>query len=165
MAGFVSSPLSASAPDVTIAHDGFYPGVKLAAVRAGQRIPTQVTDERLTDAILSAMLTVSAELEAWSAAQVAAGKATLAAVDPRKLNNEPLLVRLYQRAIGSYVSAELAETYGDVTSTVEGKARLEERALSADEHRRNGTHAIRDILNATRAAGEPRTTRTTVELI
>jgi hypothetical protein len=156
MAGVVSSPglTPPSSPETPIAHDGFFPGVTLSAVRDGQRIPSQVTDKRLADAIVSAMLTVSAELETWSAAQIAAGKAKLEDVSARQLAGEALLVRLYQRAIGSFTAAELAETHGDISATNDGKLREEDRALSADEHRRNGTHAIRDMIGATRTAVE-----------
>jgi hypothetical protein len=71
-----------------------------------------------------------------------------------KLAGEPRLVRLYQRAIASFAAAELVDTHHDISATADGKARAEERALTADEHRRNGTHAVRDILGTTRTAVE-----------
>lgn len=155
MSGFVSSPpAAAAAPEAVIEHDGFFPGVKLSSVRAAQRIPSQVTDVRLRDAILAAMLTVDAELSSWRQAQISAGNLTLAAVSDRQLAGEPRLVRLYHRAVGSFVAAELADTHHDIGATGDGQKRIQEIALSSDEHRRNGTHAVRDILGATRAAVE-----------
>lgn len=156
MAGFVSSPPQANAaPEVAIAHDGFFPGVKLSAVRDLQRLPTQITDPRLTAAIVAAYLTASAELGAWKAAQVAAGFATLAAVLPDdQVAGKPRLVALYERAIGAFVSAELADSHHDISATNDGKARAEDRVLAADEHHRNGIHAVRDMIGATRTAIE-----------
>jgi hypothetical protein len=156
MAGFVSSPPAAAATpeEQPIAHDGFFPGVKLSAVRDGLRIPTQVTDGRLRDAIVTAMLTVSGELRDYKALQLAAGKATLDVVSDEEIAGEPALVMLYRRAIGSFVMAELADTQSDISATNDAKSRLEERALTADEHRRNGIHAIRDILGESRTAVE-----------
>ena len=157
MTGFVSSPAAAAAgPDEPVLeHDGaFFPGIKASAVRELVRVPTQVTEPRLIDAIFSAMLTIGAELEAFAAEQIALGKATLADVSAVQLGGEPRLVRLYHRALASFAAAELVDTHHEISATADGRGRAEERALTADEHRRNGTHAIRDILGATRTAVE-----------
>lgn len=158
MSSFVSSPAAAAAPadEQVLEHDGaFFPGIKASAVKAIVRVPSQVTDARLIDATLVAMATVGAELEAFKLEQIALGLATLAAVRPTdKLGGQPRLVRLYERAIASFAAAELVETHNDISASADGQKRLEERALTADEHRRNGTHAVRDILGATRTAVE-----------
>jgi hypothetical protein len=168
MSGFVSNPSApvVEQPETALAHDGFFPGVKLSDLRDAERLPQQVTDKRLTDAAVAAMLTVSVELAAWKAAQLALGFETLATVAPvgadgtvgevEQIAGSPRLVRLYERAIGSLVAAELADTHHDISASADGKTQAEDRALASDEHRRNATHAIRDIV------GE---TRTTVELI
>lgn len=61
---------------------------------------------------------------------------------------------LYERAVFAFAAADLAETHHDISATNDGKERVESRTLAADEHRRNGTHAIRDILGVTRTAVE-----------
>jgi hypothetical protein len=156
MSGFVSSPAAAAAPEpeAPLEHDAFFPGIKLSTVRDVARVPSQVTEPRLVEAVISAMLTVGTELEAWAAEQIAAGKATHADVSELEVGGQPRLVRLYERALASFTAAELADTHHDISATADGKARAEERALASDEHRRNGTHAIRDIRGTTRTAVE-----------
>ena len=139
-----------------IEHDGWFPGVTLEEVRDVMRLGTTITDARLAAAIRAAMMTVTVELRDWKARQVAAGYVVLEAVPGDTIDWEPANFHLYKRAIGSFAAADLAETHNDITATGEGKDRIEERVLSADDHRRNGTHAIRDILGVG---------RTTVELI
>jgi hypothetical protein len=152
MSGFVSSPAAAAAVPATIEHDGWYPATDPAQLRASARIGEVVTPQRLQEAVLGAMVSVEAELAAWRALQTAA---SLAAVAPgRTLGGEPRLVVLYRRAIAGFVAADLAETHRDITATAEGSDRGEAKALSADEHRRNATHAIRDMLGQTRTAVE-----------
>lgn len=56
----------------------------------------------------------------------------------------------------AFAAADLLETHGDVTATKDGLATSEIRCETAADHRRNGIHALRDII------GKP---RTTVELI
>ncbi|HEX8402220.1 MAG TPA: head completion/stabilization protein [Allosphingosinicella sp.] len=158
MAGFVSSPPApASPPGSFVDHDGWYPGADVNGLRECVRLGSTVTHPRLVEAILGAMITVGRDLRRWKAARVAAGAATLAAVeDQDEINFEPELVHLYRRAVYAFAAADLVETHHDITATPDGRDRNETRALSADDHRRNGLHAIRDIL---------RVGRTVVELI
>lgn len=157
MSGFVSSPPSTVAPDPEpmLEHGGFFPGVRLSELRDALRVPSQVTDARLIDAACSAMLTVGLDLGAWATARQAEGRETLADVAPDDtIVGEPRLVRLYRRAVHSFTAAELADTHSDISATVDGQKRIDERAPTADEHRRNGLHALRDILGVTRTAVE-----------
>jgi len=129
--------------------------VKPSSVRTAARIPSQVIETRLRDAIVTAMLTVSTELATWRAAKELEGFATLAAVSPDDtIGGRPRLVVLYERAIASFTAAELADTHRDISASADGQKRAEDEALTADEHRRNGTHAIRDILGMTRTSVE-----------
>jgi hypothetical protein len=161
MSGFVASPPS-TPPDPenpgldAVAGDDFYPAVSMAECRDAMRLGTIITDTRLRDALRGAMVTVRRELRAWKNGHAAAGVETLADVDSEAIDGEPALELLYRRAVFSFAAADLAETHNDISATADGKERTEERTLSADEHRRNGTHAIRDILGVN---------RTTVELI
>lgn len=163
MTGFVSSPpaaaaaaaLAASNIDV-VGGDGWFPSVSVAEARASLRIPDVVTAIRVRDALRAGMLGVRRELRAWQIAEVAAGAADLAGADADMIDGVSEYVLLYTRAVFAFAAADLVETHHDIGATNDGKDRAETRALSADEHRRNATHAIRDIL---------RTTRTAVELI
>ncbi|MGE5563110.1 MAG: head completion/stabilization protein [Bacillota bacterium] len=153
MAGFVSSPPAPPASNEgDLAHDGeFYPGVNLALVRDTMRIPTQVTSDRLKAATIAAMLTVERDLAEWRALQA---QARLGLVNVSTIGGENRLEALYRRAVYSFAAADLAETHSDVTATGDGKDRAEARVLTAEEHRRNGLHAIRDILGVGRTAVE-----------
>lgn len=154
---FVSSPPStAPAPADLIAGDAFWPGVSLAGFRDSARIPTQVTDARARDALRGAMLSVRGELAAFQRDAIANGAAALVDIDDSQVDGESALELLYRRAIFAFAAADLIETHNDISATNDGRDRSEDRAVSACEHRRNATHAIRDIL------GVP---RTSVELI
>jgi hypothetical protein len=158
MAGFVSSPPAPASPQGSfVDHDSWYPGVDPNHFRDALRVGPAVTHPRLVEALRGAMITVGRDLRRWKAARVAAGAATLAAVeDQDEIDFEPELVHLYRRAVYAFAAADLVETHHDITATADGRDRSETRALSADDHRRNGLHAIRDILGVG---------RTTVELI
>jgi hypothetical protein len=152
MSGFVSSPPAAPSSDEgRLDHDGWYPGVDLALLRDTVRVPTQVTTARLTAAAIAAMITVAGELASWRAGQAATD---LAGVAEDEVAGKSRLEALYERAVYSFAAADLAETHSDVTATGDGKDRAAARVLTAEEHRRNGTHAIRDILGVTRTAVE-----------
>ena len=154
MSGFVSSPPPHPTLDDLVAHDGWLPGVRMGDARDAMRLPTQVTDARLRGALRGAMFSVAGELAAWKAAQIAAGAGSLEEVSDEQLDGGKRLVFLYERAVFSFAAADLAETQHDISATGQGKAKLEEKVLSADEHRRNAIHAIRDITGATRTAVE-----------
>jgi hypothetical protein len=154
MSGFVSSPPPPSTTSDLVAHDGWFPGVRMADARSAMRFPTQVTDARLKSALRCAMLSVASELSVWKAAQIAAGADSLEAVTDEQLDGGNRLVLLYERAVFSFAAADLAETQHDISATGQGKAKLQEQVLSADEHRRHAIHAIRDITGATRTAVE-----------
>lgn len=161
MSGFVSSPpateVDPEAPETDlVAGDDFYPAVSIAQARDALRLPHQATDIRVRDALRAGMLTARRELRAWKAAAVAAGAASMADVLDEQVDGQSALELLYTRAVHAFAAAELAETHNDISASGDGKDRASENALSADDHRRNGIHAIRDILG---------TNRTMVELI
>jgi len=158
MAGFVSNPpgsiASPPAPDNVVAGDGFYPALTLADVREAMRIPEQVTPLRLREAVIGAVITVTRDLFAWKLAQLAAGRTALEQAATAEIAGEPDTVLLYRRAVYAYAAADLVDTHHDIAASRDGQERAEQRALSADEHRRNGIHAVRDILGLGRIAVE-----------
>jgi hypothetical protein len=160
VSGFVasSSPSASPAPDPADQVDGgeFFMPLSIAEFRDSMRVSATPSQIRVRDALRSGILTVRVELRAWAAAQVAAGFPSIDAVDAPEVDFESVLVLLYRRAAFSFAAAELVETHSDISATKDGKDRIVDQVLTADEHRRNGIHAIRDILGAP---------RTTVELI
>ena len=157
MSGFVAQPPfspSAPYPADQVSGDAFWPPISMVEFRASMRIDSVASDTRVRDALRAGMLHVRRELRAWKAAHVAAGAAELANIDDELVDGEGAAEILYRRAVFAVAAADLAETHGSIGATGDGRDRIEEHALSADEHRRNATHAIRDILAVTRTSVE-----------
>lgn len=153
MTGFVSSPpLPASPAGASIEHDGFFPPVDVNALRDRLRLPSQVTHERLVAAVHAAMLTVGRELRVWKLAVAGLAIVNLEDVPSFVIDGQSALMLGYQRAIACFAAAELAETHQDISATGEGRDRAEDLVTTADEHRRNGLHALRDMLGVTRTS-------------
>jgi len=144
-----AAPPVAPAAD-PVAHDGWFPGVDLARVRAEARLRDGVTRDRLCEAVLGAMIWVGEQLAAWQIAHLALGRATLAAVPTPTIAGEPRLAILYRQAVTAQAKAQLVERYRDVDLTGAGDRRVEELTDSVGELRRDAIHAVRAMLGRTR---------------
>jgi hypothetical protein len=157
---FISLPpagdTAPAAVDDAVDFDGFYPALSLAAARAAMRIPTDITDARLCDALAAAMLEIADDLAAWRAVQDAAGFAVLADCSDRMVAGEKRLVMLWRRAVHQLAMADLAEIQRGPDSTPAGMDRAGPLDITAADYRRNSRWAVRDML------GIP---HTTIELI
>ncbi|MYM70524.1 head completion/stabilization protein [Pseudoduganella sp. FT55W] len=154
----VSTPTSApgeTPPAGIITNDGFFPDIDLAHLRAAVRLNGTVTDERLVDALVSAMINVNGELAAWKVASIAAGAVNLEAMPPQ-LGGKSIKATLYRTAVYRSTKADLTERYRDYDSTKAGDRAADELEPSIDDDRRAARWAIRDLLGVA---------RTTVELI
>lgn len=153
MSAFVGS---APAPDFILANDGFWPDIDAAHLRERQRIGSNVSNPRLEEAAVAAMISVNRELRPLKLRYMAQGAETLKDVPAEQIQNESELVHTYRRAIYSTASAEVAERYRTYSATNSGAAKGEEEEQSADDYRRDARFAIRDLLGIS---------RTTVELL
>lgn len=160
MSGFVSLPPAADAqppatttPDI-VQGDGWFPDINLVALRDAYRLDTTVTPERLRDAVRDAMVDVAGELAEWRAAREAEGHANLTAVPAVQFGGRSRLLIIYDRAIGSLVSAELADRLLDASATAAGHDRVDELKEPGCAHRRRYRWAISDILGKRRATVE-----------
>lgn len=153
MSGFVGN---APAQPFTLTNDGFWPDIDADHLRERQRIGGNVTNARLEEAAVAAMISVNRELRTLKLRYMAEGADTLAEVPADQINNESELVHTYRRAIYSEASAEVAERYRNYSATEAGAAKGEAEELSADDYRRDKRFAIRDLLGIS---------RTTVELL
>lgn len=153
MSGFVGN---APAQPFTLTNDGFWPDIDAAHLRERQRIGSNVTNARLEEAAVAAMISVNRELRTLKLRYMAEGADTLAEVPADQINNESELVHTYRRAIYSEASAEVAERYRNYSATEAGAAKGEAEELTADDYRRDKRFAIRDLLGIS---------RTTVELL
>lgn len=160
MGSFVSLPDPATATDdpaaaAPVVNDGFFPDIDLTAIRDIGRIGT-VTNARLRASVIAAIITVARDLDAWANTQKAAGFATLAAVPAVQIDGASRLVHLYHRAVAMFAKAELVERMSDYDTTGAGGKKIDELGDATDDLRRDGTHAVRDMLGRL---------RTNVELI
>lgn len=148
-------PKPASPPAAMVSAGNWYPAIDVNRTRDVLRLGEVVTHPRLVEAIRGAVLHIMDELAAWRTAQVAAGHADLAAVDPAtEVDDVPRLVHLWLRAVRFTAAAELAETHRDISATADGSARADSQLLTAADYRRLATQAVRDILGTTRTAVE-----------
>ncbi len=149
---FVAAPAApAPATPDAIAGDGWWPGLSIAKFRESIRLGTIVTDGRARDALLGGFISADTQLASWRAAHEANEIASLADVPGPVIDGEPRAVILWRRAVHAWAAADLAETHNDITATDKGRTANEQRATSADDHRRNAIVAVRDLLGKTRS--------------
>lgn len=139
----------------TVANDGFFPDIDLQRLRGAVRLDGTVTDDRLRNAVVEAVISVNDELGTWKAAQQLAGVTGLAELEPR-IGGEAVQLRRYLTAIYRTVKADLNEQFRNFDATKSGDAEAEQLLQMVEDERRAARWAIRDFL------GLP---RTTVELI
>ncbi len=154
MTGFVANTPSLEEPD--IANSAFWPAVSLVDCRAVMRIGSEITSERLREALINGIIDTNADLTAWKDQQVLAGHATLADVPADEIDGDSINLILYRRAVYNFAKAELTERYRDYDSTLQGGDRADDLDPTIDQYRRQAILAIRQI------SGRQ---RTTVELI
>ena len=157
MSFIATAPASSTPPDsATVANDGFFPDIDLNHMRAAVRLDGTVTNERLRDATVAAVLLVNDELAAWKASAIAAGREKLVDVPAPEVGGETINLVRYRTAVYRYARADLVERYRDFDATKSGVDQAEKLECSADDDRRAAKWSIRDLL------GRP---RSTVELI
>jgi Phage head completion protein (GPL) len=155
MNGLIALPPEPASPAYTnVKGDGFWPNIDLNILRDTLRIGPVVTHHRLEEAVIAAMINAARQLAAWRLMREAEGRTKLADVPAMQIGGASVLVASWRRAVGQLVMADLAETHRDIGATDSGAQRGTEMALTADDHRRNATHAIRDILGVTRTSVE-----------
>lgn len=156
MTGFVSSPAPAVTPPGTMLACGpFWPDIDINHFRDSQRIGgTMIPDNRVTDALLGAIVDVETDLGAWRAALEEAGHARLADAPSAQIGTESRLVVLWRRAVYAYATADLVETHRDVTAAGPAQTALGELDQRAEDHRRNAIKAVRAMLGKNRSTVE-----------
>ena len=154
---FIPNPDTAAHPAEAAPIDagGWYPPLDLDLFRREQRIDKAVTDARVRQALIAALVGVLRDLASWQARQSAASLADCASHLP-PIDGQNALVLLFRRAVFTAAKAELVERYRDADLTPAGQRNADALGPSIDELRRDSIHAVRDILNVG---------RTTVELI
>jgi len=155
---FIANQKQSANKDI-VSNDGYFPDIDLELMRAKVRIDGTVTDERLQEAAIAAVIHVNDQLAAFRMQNEVAGFATFNAIPASQVNGSSVLVQLYLRAVYCMAKADLIERYTDydtAASSFDDKRLVGFLALSPDNERRNAAWAISDI------QGKP---HNTVELI
>lgn len=146
-----AAPAANSPLSQPIRAGAFWPEIDPAHARAVMRLDGTVTDERLRHELVVAIASVNSELTAWRQRQQAAGVQRLADVPGEDIDDEPVNLTHWRRAIYATAAAALNERYRSFDSTAEGRRRAEELDLAADDLRRDARWAISDIQSKDRA--------------
>lgn len=148
----------ATSPDpLVIENDGWFPDINLAHMRDAMRLDGTVTNPRLAQAIIEAIIHVNQELDAWQLEKQAAGYLRMADIPASTVNRESKLTIHYRRAVYSTAKADLIERYRDIDSTassISDKKMMDWVDDAPDDQRRNAHWAVADILGRTHATVE-----------
>lgn len=149
-----TTPPDNPAPLGTLSAGGFWPAIDLAKLREAIALDGTVTAARMVHAATDAMASVIDELGAWASTQQARGHETLALVPALAINDVSVHVTRFERAVYAYAKANLIERYADADATGRAERGEPGRRLQADEYRRDGLHALRDMLGVPRMTSE-----------
>lgn len=147
MTGLVAYPgPNADQADAQVVADGWFPPVKLSAVRDVVRLGDgTVPTPRLMSAIEGGMLHAFRELANWRSEREAAGAPTLEQVTAQMLGGRNMAVLLWERVVTYFAAAELQGQYRDISATDDGLDRAAEKASTADDSRRLALAAVADL--------------------
>ena len=141
------------APDAgIIENDGWFPDIALTNMRDAMRLDGTVTDARLVQAVVDAILQVNRELADWQSQHAQAAIAALVDVPATRINRESRLLAQYRRAVYSTAKADLIERYRDYDSTatsLSDKKTMEWLDEAPGAQRRNAQWAIADMTGRT----------------
>ncbi|HEL4189079.1 head completion/stabilization protein [Stenotrophomonas maltophilia] len=153
MSSFVAnaSPVTKQ-PNVTAG--AFWPEIDVAVLRETIRVPGDIQAPRMRSTVVSAVMDVTRELEAWQAGKEAAGYATLADVPAPVIDGSTRLVHLFLRAVGCATAVELHERYRSYDATAQGNQRAEELTPTIDEIRRDLRNTLCDLQGLRRVTVE-----------
>jgi len=156
MVSFVAAADPNNTSDQTVGNTDFYPAITVAAFRAATRAQDSITDQRIIEALRSAIIGMNGELSAWQAEQEALGYFTLDAVPADLYDTISELTHHYLTAVYSRAKAQILEYYRDADNSDAGEDRADELDNTRDAYLSDARRSIRKIL------GEP---QMTVELI
>ena len=149
-------PAATPAPTAPLAgvieNDGWFPDIALADMRDAMRLDGTVTDARLVQAVVDAILQVNRELADWQSQHAQAAIAALVDVPATRINRESRLLAQYRRAVYSTAKADLIERYRDYDSTatsLSDKKTMEWLDEAPGAQRRNAQWAIADMIGRT----------------
>ncbi|WP_061943031.1 head completion/stabilization protein [Collimonas pratensis] len=145
-----SPPSGPPAPVASVVeNDGWYMDIQLSQMRDAERLDGTVTEVRLRQAVVAAILHVNNELRDWKLEQIAAGYTSLAAVPADRVDRESVNISHYRRAVYCWAKADLTERYRDFDSTASSlndKKTMDVLDDAPSDQRRNAHWAITNII-------------------
>ncbi|WP_294275751.1 head completion/stabilization protein [uncultured Sphingomonas sp.] len=144
-------PAPVVTPPAAIQTGGWFPPIDPALFRDEQRVDANaITDARVRQALIAAIIRVGRDLEEWRLGQVTAGFATLDQVPALWIDDQSELAILYRRAVFTAAKAEIVERFVDVDLTGRGEREASQLDPTVAELRRDSVHAVREILGVGR---------------
>ena len=140
--------------DQTVVNLPYYPDITVDAFRKTKRVQDTITDQRVIEAIQTAMINVNDQLATWKEKQELLGYATLANVPSDDYNGTTRHQHCYLTALYARAKSILAENYRDIDTTPDGDNRANELENTVDFYLTESTVAIRKILGKTRSTIE-----------
>ncbi|WP_431274221.1 head completion/stabilization protein [Variovorax ureilyticus] len=151
-----TTPPEDPAPLGRVSAGVWWPEIDLADLRDAMRLDGAITPDRLLHATQEAVAATISQLATWASTREQQGHASLEDVPALKVDNESILVQRFRRAVYCHAKANLLERYSDYDTT--GRARRKDqedtRDDQAEQHRRDATFAVRDILGVSRLTVE-----------
>lgn len=149
------APAAPAPANHIVTNDGFFPDIDLVRLRGAVRLDGTVTDQRLREAVVTAVISLNDEFAAWKTTQQLTGITSLSQLEP-KIDGESRQFALYLVAVHRSVRADLSEKYRGFDSTHSGRDQAEWVDQVADDERGAVRRAVRSFLGLS---------NTTVELI
>ncbi|NIJ70583.1 head completion/stabilization protein [Xanthomonas sp. 60] len=149
MNGFTANA-SKPAAAADVSSDAFWPVVKLEHLRDAVRLEGNVTNERLREAVIAAVIEVNGELANWQSNAMAEGNAALSDVAAPVIDGQSRLMQLYRRAVYCAVAVEITARFRSYDATAQGNQRADDLAPTIEEQRRDLRYAISDFLGTRR---------------
>ncbi|RDE73084.1 phage head protein [Haemophilus sputorum] len=144
--------LSQESQSTLIENSPFFPAISLVNFRNQMRLDGTITDDRLRECVIEAMIAVNEELQEWQSNY--AEYHQLEDLPAMEINGESVLIYRYKRAVYCLALANLYERYIAYDSSKEGEKKADLLKASVDELRRDARFAISDILKRHRVDAE-----------
>lgn len=137
--------------DQTVTNTAFYPDFPVADYKAATRALDTITDQRVIEALKSAIIAVNDQLKSWSTNHIDMGRATLADIPADDIGGESKYLHLYRTAVYARTQANLITKYRNSdTKTAGGNDRADEFENTVDDYLAEMKTAISKLLGETR---------------
>lgn len=129
-------------PATTVIANGWFPDIDIGRMREAMQLDGDVTDARLKQALLPAMIDVNTQLARWRIAQQTSGHQIMADVPAEQLDGVSVLLQNYTSAVFCLATALIYERHTGYDNKRDTSV---ERQMPVDDLRRDALRAIAQI--------------------